>query len=251
MSYFIPKSIFSRFFPDVIPATNRLVQVPQDILLLIIPLLNEKELNNLCKSDKILKEKLCNNPDSSLWMDLFRQHFSTDIDINDIINRRTPKSLFGTTVKSYFFETKDFLENRSPFDTFLIAGQFGYDRILENVLEVNPSLANTEIFNSANMLLVTLNQGIYMNTINILLRNGADPNSTDVYGETPLLLAVSKCNIDLVLLLLKYGADVNKPGKDGQTPLKRIINFPKYMDNYYSSSCKNDLINLLIESGAV
>ena len=42
---------------------------------------------------------------------------------------------------------------------------------------------------------------------NILLRHGANPNSTDSYGNTPMHFAVANQNLRLVKTLEEFGAD--------------------------------------------
>jgi ankyrin repeat protein len=63
---------------------------------------------------------------------------------------------------------------------------------------------------------------IYANTtsiIDIMLENGADIDSTDEDGDTPLLSKVFGSHKEIVEHLLARGADVNKSNKYGQTPL--------------------------------
>lgn len=54
----------------------------------------------------------------------------------------------------------------------------------------------------------------------ILLRFGADPNSRDEKGQTPLHLTESP---EVARLLVKYGAKVNLRDKAGETPLMRAL----------------------------
>lgn len=51
-----------------------------------------------------------------------------------------------------------------------------------------------------------------------LLKSGVSPNAYDHMGESPLRVAITANNPDMVALLLKYGAMVNLPSKDLQTP---------------------------------
>ena len=52
-----------------------------------------------------------------------------------------------------------------------------------------------------------------------LLDQGADINSPDAYGFTPLIWAVSGSNIEIFKYILKKGADVNFVNKDGGSAL--------------------------------
>ncbi|MEO5716413.1 MAG: ankyrin repeat domain-containing protein [Luteolibacter sp.] len=53
----------------------------------------------------------------------------------------------------------------------------------------------------------------------LLLKSGADPNTTDASKRTPLHLAVERNNAVVVTALLKSGAKPNRLDKDGWTPL--------------------------------
>ncbi|KAF3318822.1 hypothetical protein TWF173_005234 [Orbilia oligospora] len=55
--------------------------------------------------------------------------------------------------------------------------------------------------------------------IDQLLRESADREARDKYGQTPLSLAAEKGHIDVVKLLLREGADRGARNKWGQTPL--------------------------------
>ena len=52
-----------------------------------------------------------------------------------------------------------------------------------------------------------------------LIEGGADINTKDKYGRTPLLLATQYNNTEIVQLLIEKGADVNAKNKYGWTPL--------------------------------
>jgi ankyrin repeat protein len=57
-------------------------------------------------------------------------------------------------------------------------------------------------------------------TIELLLANGADPNTKDNYfGEPILVRAASHSYKDIIEILLTYGTDVNAEGKNGATAL--------------------------------
>ncbi|KAK7981333.1 ankyrin [Apiospora saccharicola] len=63
----------------------------------------------------------------------------------------------------------------------------------------------------------------------ILLEAKADPNKSDYGDRTPLSIACSHGNCDLVRHLLEYGANPNKKGPEGQTPLIMATKF-KHVD---------------------
>lgn len=80
----------------------------------------------------------------------------------------------------------------------------------------------------------------YPESITTLLDHGADIHAKDEEGNTPLHLATSNQNNQVVALLLDRGADINTENKDGDTPLHLAI--------YHDRS--PDIIPLLLAQGA-
>lgn len=65
----------------------------------------------------------------------------------------------------------------------------------------------------------------YTPVIQWLLDNGADVNAADIFGNTPLLLAVSNYfpGPDEIIPLLRHGADAARPNKMGNTPIDIVL----------------------------
>lgn len=55
--------------------------------------------------------------------------------------------------------------------------------------------------------------------VEVLVSNGLDVEARDYYGNTPLIGATNKGEIEVVKILLENGADVDAKGKDGKTAL--------------------------------
>ncbi|MBI2774776.1 ankyrin repeat domain-containing protein [Candidatus Dependentiae bacterium] len=63
-------------------------------------------------------------------------------------------------------------------------------------------------------------------SVDLLLRNGADPNHRDIRGRTPLHMVNSEYQLqpELVInLLIRSGADLNAKNNEGRTPLANAV----------------------------
>ena len=60
----------------------------------------------------------------------------------------------------------------------------------------------------------TTSRGNRLNTVQSLIRHGADVNAPGVWGQTPLLFASVQGRLEAVLCLLEHSADVNAKDKD-------------------------------------
>uniref|UniRef100_A0ABD2VRC0 Uncharacterized protein n=1 Tax=Trichogramma kaykai TaxID=54128 RepID=A0ABD2VRC0_9HYME len=100
---------------------------------------------------------------------------------------------------------------------------------------------------------VDVKDEIGIEMVEILLKSGANVDAEDIWGQSPLFIAVTHLNYDVVKLLLKYGASVsniclNKEDfKDVKKLLPRAeisLYFLEIMDILEKEGYKNNLHNV-------
>ena len=89
-------------------------------------------------------------------------------------------------------------------------------------------------------LMVVVSQG-KLPIVDLLLKNGANPDIQNKDGNTALMMAVSQGKLPIVDLLLKNGANPDIQNKDGNTALMYVRGF---------GQTENQIIELLLEHGA-
>lgn len=127
------------------------------------------------------------------------------------------------------------LSNLSPEELLIKSTEYNYIKGVEKALELGVDVNEIPhgYFDPA------LSIAVYNNTknlklIELLLKNGANPNEKDDTGYTPLMNASINGDKDIVELLLKYGANVNILYDDKHTALY-----------FASENGDNDIVELL------
>lgn len=93
--------------------------------------------------------------------------------------------------------------------------------------------ANKKIWNDVLLRLVETGS---LDSVQMLLANGADINCRDEANNTPLHIATGNLHASVVSFLLQFGAKVKAVGECGKTPLHMVGEAPKSKTNNLQSS---------------
>lgn len=138
-----------------------------------------------------------------------------------------------------YFDVKLFLylmSTSTKFDLLLKACfSFKIPDLFDDVLSLN---SNIEAFNVLEALL----SAVHKNNISIvtkLFERGANIDSADYFGATPLMIAVKEHRVEVLAKLIELGANIEAKDKNGETAL-----FLAAYYHYY------DILEKLINAGA-
>jgi len=92
------------------------------------------------------------------------------------------------------------------------------EKVMQDILK-NPELINSKSSYNMTPLHYAVQYESREKFAEFLISMGADLNSKDKDGRTPLLIAINNCNWDMIKLLLSSGADVNVVNNIGQGTL--------------------------------
>ena len=131
----------------------------------------------------------------------------------------------------------------SPVDLVLLSkSSTNSAKIMGNIISNANKTTINRLVNGKNALIIAAGNS-YIDTVKVLLENGADINSADNDGWTSLMYAANNGDVDLAKVLIENKADINAESYDGQTPLLYAMNSP-------IESSRIDMINLLVENKA-
>lgn len=139
------------------------------------------------------------------------------------------------------FATTDIKGNAAMIDAIVL----GYHDVVQVLLKhnENPNQEENNSNTSPLMMAVTLNN---IQIVKLLLNYGANPNLILENGATALMIAIKNHNIEIVQILLANRADVNLGNFKNMNPLLYAI----YKNKPDVSQCI-DIIKCLIEAGAI
>jgi ankyrin repeat protein len=96
----------------------------------------------------------------------------------------------------------------------------GDDAGVSKLLKEYPKLADADLIWQTRAKPLDLAASLGQEKVcSVLIAAGADVNSRDVGGETPLFFAFGACNTNVIAMLLQHGANVSVTNSVGQTPL--------------------------------
>jgi len=113
----------------------------------------------------------------------------------------------------------------SKYNVLLWAIRNGYSNLVKELLRSGMDI-ETKIEDGMSILSMSVLYPSILHVTKILVEFGADIESEDNNGWTPLLHAIQQENISAIEYLIKKGADVNVTSEGGWTPLMeaRMVN---------------------------
>ena len=106
------------------------------------------------------------------------------------------------------------------YTALIYASGYGYTSIMKKLIKKGASV--NAFKNDVNPLFAAVNHD-NTNSIQVLIKAGANVNQADSHGYTPLMLAAQENYTKTINFLLKKGAKINQENKDGHTALSIAI----------------------------
>ena len=205
-----------------------------------IPVLMEDEDKNFTFESAIQKAVQCGNNEAvQLLLDLFdvdRTHneSKTCADPN-VHSNKIFTALVELLLEKQVDPNVQISENGVT--PLILASQFGHYQVVELLLKngADPNIHN----NDGLTPLILASQFGHYQVVEILLKNGADPNIHNNDGFTALIVASQFGHYQVVEILLKNGADPNIHNNDGFTAL-----------TFASGKGHYQVVELLLKNGA-
>lgn len=154
-----------------------------------------------------------------------KEDFATSmLDISEVQKRVSDPKFSKNDINEFIYSgkiSKDSLQK--AFETALL-----YDKsidILKEFIQIGVDINS----GYESPLFFALNN---LKSVELLLKNGADVNYSNLLGQTPLFKAVGLNDLNLVKLLVEHGADVSKRTIDINTKLAYASNLGEVLPSY-------------------
>ena len=101
-----------------------------------------------------------------------------------------------------------------------------FDILMKNEGEIFNRIINKQEVSTGNTLLIYATQNNLKSIVELLLLKGADPNTQNKFGNSPLHIAYKDDNSNIINLLLEYGANEKLKNNKGLLPwqMSKYIN---------------------------
>ena len=110
-------------------------------------------------------------------------------------------------------------ESEEEGNLLLEAVTFGYRGEVEDLLDMG---VDVNYFGETSAINTAVENGDGR-MVNLLLKRGADPNTTDMSGETPIFQAIWNGHDTILKRLLESGADINITNPEGWKPIHLAV----------------------------
>lgn len=120
------------------------------------------------------------------------------------------------------------------------AAAFGFSYFIQSLLNDPTYVSQVDVRNTSGQTPLFLAASFgYCTVFEVLLQNGANCETPEMFGQTPLIAAAFEGEINTVKILINASADLEARDNSGQTPL--LVATKSYQTN---------IIRFLLDSGA-
>lgn len=188
--------------------------LPYEILVDIVSQLSSRDVLNLCRVNHSFYERLCEDPNSFIWKELYRKDISSFVNhpnnllesssINKIGEMiRSPIKIRGRSWKNLYLTIMKEEASLNPHLRLYYASEHGFDKILLKTLQ---SFKKEIDLWDLNWALMKASTNGHLEAVKLLIRAGADIH---IQNEDSLRWASTKGHLEVVELLVQLGADIH------------------------------------------
>ncbi|CAC5382512.1 unnamed protein product [Mytilus coruscus] len=196
-----------------------------------------------------------NNGEFTVMIESENEEIYFDRIVKDLLNGSVTEVFYNQQMKFRHYRSRliNYMQNRDPsiktkiinvtskngWTLLMHACSKGYDDIVRFLINEKACI-HTETYDGQSAIRIACNRiSPFEGIVELLLKNGVNPNASFDDGWTLLSYACLHGNIKIVELLLNAGADVNLVNENGDTPLTSSVVFGHL-----------EVMKLLVEKGA-